>query len=313
MLKRTRRSSERVHAVKKRKSRKKLNEEKIENITLLAGLIDKYDINYRKRKLTTYQAVETMMYMNKSAISYDEATSIVLRNIVDSSTLRKRIQAWMNMDIPKLVWEEITREYMEQRFKENKKFFKNVFIDATMIKNDLGVDCLGPNPTDRGRPGTKLSALTTYDKVIIGYSFAGANKPDVKEVENVLKSVPISLRKDQRMSTNLIADKGYVDNLQKKDLWRDSNIRKVTENKKTPKIPIPLPLCRKDEALLRKRYVVENVFCTLKKSHRRFQIRRDRYIRNFSGLFLFAATTMTLNVMRDVLGENCFERIQRLG
>ena len=166
MLKRTRRSSERVHAVKKRKSRKKLNEEKIENITLLAGLIDKYDINYRKRKLTTYQAVETMMYMNKSAISYDEATSIVLRNIVDSSTLRKRIQAWMNMDIPKLVWEEITREYMEQRFKENKKFFKNVFIDATMIKNDLGVDCIGPNPTDRGRPGTKLSALTTCDKVI---------------------------------------------------------------------------------------------------------------------------------------------------
>ena len=87
----------------------------------------------------------------------------------------------------------------------------------------------------------------------------------------------------------------------KNELWNESKIRLVTENKKTKKNPIPEPLSRQDEALLRQRYVVENFFCSLKKSFRRFQIRRERWLCNFEGLFFISTAVMNMKlIMGDI-------------
>ena len=45
--------------------------------------------------------------------------------------------------------------YSSERLMENPKWFKDIYIDSTLVKNMAGVDCVEKNPTDRGRLGTK--------------------------------------------------------------------------------------------------------------------------------------------------------------
>lgn len=68
----------------------------------------------------------------------------------------------------------------------------------------------GPNPTDRGKCGTKRSVQTEGHGVPIGLSVAGANRTDMKLVTQTLESVP-----DERPAPSaeepqhLSMDKGY--------------------------------------------------------------------------------------------------------
>jgi putative transposase len=64
----------------------------------------------------------------------------------------------------------------------------------------------GPNPTDRGKLGTKRSVVTDARGVPIGLAVDGANVPDYKLLEETLDAMPVQ-RSDQ--SVNLCLDKGY--------------------------------------------------------------------------------------------------------
>ena len=310
MLKRTRRSSKRVQTSKNKQNkstRKKDYNSKLESLGIIADCINKYDTNFRKRKLPTLQALEAILFMIETGLSYNKMEATKYLEYIDPSTLRKRFRKWVELDIPRLVWNDITSQYMEGQLLANKRCFKTIFIDSTMIKNDLGMDCVGRNPTDRGRKGSKISVAVSGDMALLGCSFAGSNQADVTEVTNVIDAIPSQLKSDGRHSINFVGDKGYVSKDLKTELWNERKIRLVTENKKTKKNPIPEPLSRQDEALLRQRYVVENFFCSLKKSFRRFQIRRERWLRNFEGLFFISATVMN---MRIIMGDTSDEMVE---
>jgi putative transposase len=68
----------------------------------------------------------------------------------------------------------------------------------------------GPNPTDRGKLGTKRSMVTDARGVPIGFAGAGANVPDDKVLEETLSAMPVKRPEgppDQPL--NLCLDKGY--------------------------------------------------------------------------------------------------------
>jgi hypothetical protein len=44
-------------------------------------------------------------------------------------------------------------------------------IDTSFVKKIYGRDCVGRNPTDRGRKATKLSALVAADGVPLALAF----------------------------------------------------------------------------------------------------------------------------------------------
>lgn len=74
----------------------------------------------------------------------------------------------------------------------------------------------GPNPTDRGKAGTKRSVLTDGRGVPVGVVAAGANVNDYKLTEATLESIPV-VRPDprvpdaqgQRQEQGLCADQDY--------------------------------------------------------------------------------------------------------
>jgi putative transposase len=48
----------------------------------------------------------------------------------------------------------------------------------------------GPNPTDRGKTGTKRSILVDGRGVVLGVAVAGANKVDFQLLQETLDSIP---------------------------------------------------------------------------------------------------------------------------
>ena len=68
----------------------------------------------------------------------------------------------------------------------------------------------GPNPTDRGKLGTKRSVVTDARGVPIGFTVAGANVPDYKLLEETLDAMPVQ-RPEALLdrALNLCLDKGY--------------------------------------------------------------------------------------------------------
>ncbi len=68
----------------------------------------------------------------------------------------------------------------------------------------------GPNPTDRGKLGTKRSVVTDARGIPVGFAVAGANVPDYKLLEETLDAMPVKCPEallDQAL--NLCLDKGY--------------------------------------------------------------------------------------------------------
>lgn len=78
-------------------------------------------------------------------------------------------------------------------------------IDSSFVKNiyGRGRDCIGRNPTDRGRFATKVSALVDQHGLPVALSFFPANRNDVRTVKDTL------LTSIQTERGALYADKGY--------------------------------------------------------------------------------------------------------
>jgi putative transposase len=81
--------------------------------------------------------------------------------------------------------------------------------DGTMTKAPLGGQTTGPNPTDRGKSGTKRSLLVDERGVPLAIEASGANTPDSKLLAPMLAGVPIEKPDSQTTLQHLCLDKGY--------------------------------------------------------------------------------------------------------
>ena len=80
-------------------------------------------------------------------------------------------------------------------------------IDGSMTKAPTAQESVGPNPTDRGKNGTKRHILVDEYGVPLSIVVTGANRHDVTQIESVLKN---RIRNPRgRTQQNLCADAGY--------------------------------------------------------------------------------------------------------
>lgn len=69
---------------------------------------------------------------------------------------------------------------------------------------------IGPNPTDRGKAGVKRSLLTEGQGVPIGLAVAGANRHDMKLVDETLTSIVVERpQPTPEEKQNVCMDAGY--------------------------------------------------------------------------------------------------------
>ncbi|HEU0292220.1 MAG TPA: IS5 family transposase [Anaerolineales bacterium] len=81
--------------------------------------------------------------------------------------------------------------------------------DGALTKAPLGGEKTGPNPTDRGKSGTKRSLLVNGQGLPLGLVASGANTPDGKLLETTLLAIPVSRPDPEMVEQHLSLDKGY--------------------------------------------------------------------------------------------------------
>jgi transposase len=186
--------------------------------------------------------------------------------------------------------------YSEQKLADDPSWFKTLFIDTTLIKNLAGTDCVGKNPTDRGRLGSKISMLCDRDRIPVSCVLYPANKGDCRTVEDTVNAVSCHLTHDKRRTSHVVGDKAYSSQAILSFLCA-KRMRRIAESKKNSKHKIKLTAS--DKRKLRQRHVVENLFCRLKQ-FKRVRHRMDRLVSAYEAGVHVAMCIMLLSKIQDL-------------
>lgn len=202
--------------------------------------------------------------------------------ICPGSTCHDYFQEWVEANIFGELWEIVLEEYDELIGLD----LQWQSIDGAMNKAPLGGDDTGPNPTDRGKTGTKRSLQTDAQGIPIGLAVSGANTHDKRLVEPTLEHKEAMTPDDcDPAEENICADKGY-DYPDTKELFevhqyiahvrsRGEEARELADGKKA------------------RRWVVERTHGWLNR-FRRLLIRWEKKTENFFGLLQMACAYFTL-------------------
>ena len=143
---------------------------------------------------------------------------------------------------------------------------------------------MGPNPTDRAKPGVKQSLLVEADGGPLAITIAGANVPDAQLLEATIDAIVLERPEPEPgFSQHLCLDKGY-DN--------ETGWGACIDRDYVPHIALI-----RDEGPVRpkthkpRRWVVERTFAGLSKC-RGILIRREKHAENYLGLLQFACALL---------------------
>ena len=167
----------------------------------------KKDPRGRPRRFTLDYIIDRIMYILKTGCPWSMLP-------VEGGSY-KTIFAWYNRFSKANIFEHAFHDLVKWYQRVQKR--SNYLVDTSFVKNQYGRDCLGKNPTDRGRKATKVSLLTDGVGTPIEMAFHPANKHDCRTLDHILAKA--HQRKKLIQHQNLYADKGY-DSQHCRDLTR---------------------------------------------------------------------------------------------
>ncbi|MBV7337540.1 IS5 family transposase [Chloroflexi bacterium TSY] len=123
-----------------------------------------------------------------------------------ASTVHDRFQEWTQAGLFAKMWRKGLLAYNQVAGID----WQWQSMDGAMNKAPLGGEKTGPNPTDRAKQGTKRSLLTDGAGIPLGIEIEGANRNDMKMVDQTLASIPIERPEPTAEAPqHLCLDKGY--------------------------------------------------------------------------------------------------------
>jgi hypothetical protein len=186
--------------------------------------------------------------------------------------IRKRFNKWVLLNIFDKAYNILFQIY------KKKYNIKNLYIDSTVISNTSGSLKFGYNIKIKNKKSIKITAIVDDNKIPHLLKVTSSNPHDAKIMEDILNENNIK-------NINLIGDKGYI----KSDIYVDKinkefNINLITPNRINS---VNKNLLNNEyKKYLKKRYIVENFFCLLKKTYKRINIINDKLIHNYNN-FLY--------------------------
>lgn len=218
----------------------------------------------RPNKMDNKHYIDNILHVLKTGIQWKEINSTL-----HYTTYHKKFINWSNNKVFQNVF-YILIKLLKLKNKINEQVIKDLYIDSTMIKNNRGIDLLGPNHYDRFRKGNKISIVVTNTGIPLGMTMNKSNVHDINLVEDNLDDITIKI-----VNSRLGGDKGYNSSKLKNNL-KVKNISLVYYPKKNSNII----LSNEDKIFLKRRYIVENTFSWLK-NNKRLSNRYDANSNNF--------------------------------
>ncbi|WBY24786.1 IS5 family transposase (plasmid) [Streptomyces goshikiensis] len=189
-------------------------------------------------------------------------------------TVYRRFAQWSRAR----VWARLHRVILDELGARGELDWSRCAIDSVSLRAAKGGPLTGPNPTDRGKPGSKIHLITDRNGLPLSLGISGANMHDSLGLEPLVRGIPpIRSRRGprRRRPGKLHADKGYdYDHLRR---WlRNRGIRHRIARKGI----------ESSQRLGRHRWVVERTVSWLagcRRLHRRYERKAEHFLA-FAGI-----------------------------
>lgn len=195
-------------------------------------------------------------------------------------TCWRRLHAWQEAG----VWEKLHHAVLDQLGQHGALDWSRASLDSVSVRAKRGGELTGPNPTDRGKLGTKYHLLVTADGLPLAVAITGANRHDSMLVEPILdRLAPVKGRgrgRPRRRPGKLRADKAYDNQRVRRYLHRRGITARIA------RIGVD-----SSERLGRHRWVVERTISWLL-AFRRLAIRYDRSVTTITAVATLAITVI---------------------
>ena len=217
-------------------------------------------------------------------------------------TIQDKHLEWSKLNIYEDAYRIMLKKYKHIDLKKSANLV--LFIDSSIIYNKNGNENIGFGQNPK-KQDTVISAICDENKVIHSLivtktQFKKRKRKNKNNTETTIKTHHADVKTVipsicNLLETNLkyrhiklVGDKGYImKKNDKEELLNLYNIEMIHPHRRNQKEKTP----KNSKKLLKKRYVIENVFANLKKFDR-ICMRKDRLESTFRG-FLFLATILT--------------------
>jgi transposase len=137
------------------------------------------------RKPLDYRKVLTgIVFVLKTGINWDDLPAELGWGC--GKTCKKQLKAWQGVG----VWDKLHRILLEELQEADKIDWSRAAADSTKSRAVGGGDDTGPNPTDRGKLGTKHNVLTDAQGIPLTVMVTGANAADVTQLLPLVDGIP---------------------------------------------------------------------------------------------------------------------------
>jgi putative transposase len=148
------------------------------------------------------EALNGILYILRSGSQWNQLP----RYFGDDSSVHRTMQRWLAKGVFQRIW-AVLIESCQELGGVNWQWQS---ADCSMGKARFGGDLVGPNPTDRAKPGTKRSIIVEADGGPLGVAAAGANVHDTKLLEKTIDAIVVERPEPtQQDPQHLCVDKAY--------------------------------------------------------------------------------------------------------
>src|SRR3712207_4718812 len=164
--------------------------------------------------MPTVKVVEALRFFAREGVQWRELRATAGR--VCGSTLRRRLDDWSTTAVLRRVHVVLIR--MVRSGPEVAPW--DVVVDSCSVRAKRGGELTGPNPTDRGKPGTKYHVVVATDGTPLAAIPSAANVHDTRLFPHPLRLAQVVCAATGR----LYADAGY-DSVNNRALCRQDGIQ----------------------------------------------------------------------------------------
>jgi putative transposase len=246
---------------------------------LVRALIDEFDPpQSRGRKpIDPRPILDAIIFRLRSGCQWN----YLPKEFPDDSTVHRRFQRWRALGLFDRLWATL----IEHCDALGAVQWEWQAADGAMGKARMGGDQIGPNPTDRAKPGTKRSLLVDGQGGPLAIVTAGANVHDTRLLRSTLEAIIVQRPvPTKRKPQNLCLDKGYDNPTGRaavQGLGYTVHLRRIGEE--------PTPRSRRIYPA--RRWVVERTIGWLNKC-RAILVRYDKKVENYLALLKFACALL---------------------
>jgi transposase len=169
---------------------------------LVAGIIDRVEdqpLGTGRPPMPTIKVVETLRFFVREGVQWRELRATAGRAC--GSTLRRRLEGWSAKAVLRRVHAILIR--LVRSGPEVAPW--DVVVDSCSVRAKRGGELTGPNPTDRGKAGSKYHVVVSTDGIPLAVVPSAANVHDTRLFPHLLRLAQVVCAAIGR----LYADAGY--------------------------------------------------------------------------------------------------------